>query len=217
MQQKVTWSHCNSCGPRTKHIVLASNKTKYNEEIDTIGAVSGFDKYEMLQCQGCESVKLKHTSWFSEDLDEAVYYYPPNISRKLPDWQSSLPLPFRSLLREVYAALHADSRQLSLMGTRAVLDLVMLGKIGDIGTFADKLKALEEKGFIGTQQHECLAAAFDAGSAAMHRGYNADVTQINQVMDIIENLLEAVYVLPGAADELKKTTPPRKVKKRKGR
>jgi hypothetical protein len=33
---------------------------------------------------------------------------------------------------------------------------------------------------------------------------------VSHVMDIVENLLEAVYILKEAAEELTKTTPPRK-------
>ena len=169
----------------------------------------------MLQCQGCETVKLKHASWFSENPDVEVRNFPPDVSRPLPRWRSKLPHALRSMLGEIYTALHADSRRLSLMGARTVLDMVMLDKIGDIGTFSDKLKALERDGFIGQRQRKYLAAALDAGSAAAHRGHNPEATQVNQVMDIIENLLEGVYVLSRAAAELKKTTPARKAQKEK--
>jgi hypothetical protein len=36
-------------------------------------------------------------------------------------------------------------------------------------------------------------------------------------MDIVENLLQAVYILEEAADELKKSTPARKYKAPRGR
>jgi hypothetical protein len=90
------------------------------------------------------------------------------------------------------------------------MDLVIVDKVGDVGTFAQKLEELEKQGFVGTQNRLFLDAALDAGSAAAHRGYTPESEDINHVMDIIENLLQAVYALERAAQRLKRSTPPRK-------
>ena len=211
----IVWSHCNSCSRKTKHVILATKESEDTDEIESVGLVTWWDRYDMLQCQGCESVKLKHSSSFSENPDVSVSYFPPDVSRPLPRWQSKLPHTLRSMLSEIYTALHADGRRLAMMGAPTVLDMVLLDKIGDVGTFSEKLKALERDGFIGQKQREYLAAALDVGSAAAHRGHNPNSAQVNEVMDIIENLLEGIYVLARAADELKKTTPARGTEKQK--
>jgi hypothetical protein len=113
------------------------------------------------------------------------------------------------LLREVYRSLDADNRSLPMMGARALLDILIVEKVGDVGTFKQKLDKLAAGGFIGTAQVEILDAALDAGSAAAHRGHTPSFAEVNAVMDIVENLLKAVYVLPDMAKSLKKTTPPR--------
>ena len=96
------------------------------------------------------------------------------------------------------------------MGARTLVDMAFLDKIGDAGTFKDKLKALEEQGFIGHRNREVLTAALDAGHAAAHRGHKYSTDQVNQVMDIVENLLQAIYILPHGAASLKMATPLRK-------
>jgi hypothetical protein len=113
------------------------------------------------------------------------------------------------LLDEIYIALHADSRRLALMGARAVLDIVLLDKVGDVGTFAKKLEQLEEQGLVARRNREFLATAIDAGSAAAHRGFRPNEETLAHVMDIVENLLEAVYVLEKSAEALRKATPQR--------
>jgi hypothetical protein len=60
-----------------------------------------------------------------------------------------------------------------------------------------------------------LESALDVGSAAAHRGYAAKVDEVNIVMDIVENLLQAVYVFPDVARKLKESTPPRPPRKPK--
>ncbi len=102
-----------------------------------------------------------------------------------------------------------------MMGARTLLDMLMVQQVGDVGSFKQKLKKLEAGGFVSAHHVDILDAALDAGSAAAHRGHAPEAFQVNTVMDIVENLLQAFYVLPGMAQTLKKTTPPRPSKKAK--
>jgi len=169
-----------------------------------------FVKSEMLECCGCEMVTLRCTESCPEIGYFETEYFPPRVSRRLPTWIVEVGnLQIMSLLRETYAALHADSRMLAMMGARALIDLVMFDKVGDRGTFGEKLDALSSKGYVSTLNRQFLEAALEAGHAATHRGHEPTAEDVNRVMDIIENLLQAVYVLKGAADKLKKATPKR--------
>jgi hypothetical protein len=78
-----------------------------------------------------------------------------------------------------------------------------------------RLKELESQGFVSSKNREILEAALDAGSAAAHRGYAPRLEEVNLIMDIVENMLQAVYVLHDAAQKLKKSTPPRLKRKPK--
>jgi hypothetical protein len=60
---------------------------------------------------------------------------------------------------------------------------------------------------------EVLDAALDTGSAAAHRGHAPEISEVDNAMDIVENVLHPVYVLPKRAQVLKATTPPRNSKK----
>lgn len=101
-----------------------------------------------------------------------------------------------------------------MMGARTLLDMLMVQKVGDVGSFKQKLKKLQAGGFVSADNVEILDAALDAGNAAAHRGHAPNASDVNTVMDIVENLLQAVYVLPDMAQRLKETTPacPRKKK-----
>lgn len=211
--KKITKAPCRACHRETNHTILASHELSKTEEVPGLGEIWWSRSYEMLACCGCDdSVLLRETSSWSEDPEPTSTYYPPPISRSLPNWRNKLPTKLRSLLREIYAALQADSRTLALMGARTLVDVAVLDKIGDVGTFQQKLEKMEQGGFVGRQNREFLAAALDAGNAAAHRGYSPNINQLNHVMDIVENLLQAVYVLHGAAEELKKSTPQRGTK-----
>jgi hypothetical protein len=199
---------CNWCGTPTWHALKASYTAEGVEEIDENYHEPWIDKWEILQCKGCHSV-LARRSFLFASTEPDLSYFPPRTSRRQPPWSWSLPSEVRDLLNEVYGALQANSSRLALMGIRTVIDVVILEKVGDIGSFAEKLNALQDRGFVGERQKEFLTAVLDAGSAAVHRGHVASVVELGYAMDIVENLLQAVYALEGAAQHLRGTTPTR--------
>jgi Domain of unknown function (DUF4145) len=197
--------HCNGCGRGTDHDLVAERTVQDQD------AENGFwwtDHYETLQCRGCRAVCLRHT-YDDASGDEDVAYYPPAISRRPPVWRWDLPTDMREMLDEIYRALHNDSSRLALMGSRTLLDMLMLAQVGDVGSFRQKLTALEKQGFIASNNAEVLSAALDAGNAAAHRGFKPASDDLRAVIDIVENLLQSVYHLKKVAAGLKKRTPTR--------
>jgi hypothetical protein len=68
------------------------------------------------------------------------------------------------LLQEVYNAMHSDSRSVAMMGARAIIETAMVKKVGDKGTFASHLKAMEGAGLLSKSAVSFLEVALDAGS-----------------------------------------------------
>jgi hypothetical protein len=117
------------------------------------------------------------------------------------------------LLEEVYTALHNNASRLALVGTRTLVDLLILERVGDVGTFKEKLKRLVEAGVLTGQGSDVLYAALDAGSAVAHRGLKPEPEVVTAVIEIIENVLQAAYHLGGVAKHLRLATPPRPSKR----
>ena len=191
-----------------------------------------------MECEGCQTVSFSHTSWFSEDGDYTTdgfeprihrELFPPAPERKMPEWGFDLrfELPVEeqwidNLHKESYAAAGMNSFSLAAMGARAIVDHVVTTKAGEPekrgqNGFKEKLERMRQSALISETQAEVLLAAFDAGSAAAHRGYRPSRDDVFTLLDITENLLEIVYVNPGrharrirAAEELKAKTPARR-------
>lgn len=204
-----TRCHCNSCGRATEHILIERRIVEDNDESeDDFPSFWWTDTYEMLQCLGCGSVCLKqHTK--DAAGDETTQYFPPPVSRRPPLWRWHLPDQMKELLGEIYIALYSGSRRLALMGTRTLVDMLLLEEVGDAGTFDAKVKALRDKGVISERNREVLSTVLDAGSAASHRGYKPTRDELEVVMDVVENVLQSTHHLTRVAEDLRKKIPKR--------
>ena len=134
----------------------------------------------------------------------------PTAEREKPVWFDKLSPDFQILFNEVYLGLSLDMQALPSMGLRTVIDMVCSDLVGDIGSFKEKLDALEVNSFINGNEKAILAIAIDVGSAAAHRGHNPSREDLNTLLDIVEHLLRGIYVLRPASERLKASTPPRK-------
>ncbi|MBY0313056.1 MAG: DUF4145 domain-containing protein [Phycisphaerales bacterium] len=206
-------AHCNKCFQETNHDLLHRDVIKGNEYYDGSYELQWSDTNEMIRCRGCDSVRLRNTYWFSEWDGAKVTYYPPSSSRRPPTWLDDVPEDEKTLLEEVYAALHADSLRLALMGARAACESLIIDKVGDQGDFKRGLDALCEKRWINDEERVFLQQAIDAGSAAIHRGFKGSHEDVTHVLDIVESLYQRVYVLPKATAELGKRVPRRPLRK----
>jgi hypothetical protein len=204
------WIHCNDCLRKTKHSILTEHERRDSGLKDEF--MWWHTKHTLFICCGCESITLcrQHmcSEWDDEYCGPEINFYPPQISRQRPEWHDWLPMEIRDLLAEIYAALHSNSRRLALMGARTVIDMFVLDKIGDVGTFKQKLQALVDGGYLGSQQQDILNVALEAGNAAVHRGYKPSVEVLTHVIDVVENLLY-LYALAGASNSVKSRIPSR--------
>jgi hypothetical protein len=227
-QGDIVKAHCNLCAGERNHLIVHLHKTGWSEEIADDARIYGEDRYELLQCAGCESVTLRHTSFHSEIRDDdgevapTITYYPPPTFRRPPKWLHGavisdgdsisivwLPGFVTRLMREVYTALHGECLSLAAMGVRALLETIMIERVGDRGSFGKNLGAFQADGHISPIQRTVLETTLELGHASIHRGYVPSRGDITLVLDITENLVEMLYVSNKQADVLRKKIPAR--------
>jgi hypothetical protein len=198
---------CSNCRTKTSHNVLHVERRIFDET------------FELIECAGCGRISFAHTYLVTRDSAEERWtdYYPSPVSRPQPWWLAELRLSgpnidydLRSLFAEIYEALWGGQHRLAVMGIRALLERLMVLKVGDQGSFARTLKEFCEKGFIPKVQHDAISAVLDAGHAAMHRMYKPTEVDLNTALDIAEGIFSAIYVHIPAAAELSDRVPSRK-------
>ena len=220
-----TDSYCNGCTGLRRHEVLYRKDFSWYEDIaDRDNTVYLDETYEVLECLGCSTVSLRHkSSPFDPNEHESpvtVAYYPPAIYRRIPEWIPALKASGSNplvcdLVQEIYIAIYDQSYRLAAMGIRALLESVMIDKIGDQGTFAKNLKKLGEEGFISKRQEQILSAVISVGNATIHRGVSPTDQEVVTSLNIVESITELIYLGEKRASSIKKNIPPR-VRKVKG-
>jgi len=211
--QNITRTHCNKCGHRTNHDIIAA---EMQEDLrKEVNGSSWRDFYEMLKCRGCDNVTVRHSFGY-ENVE--IIHYPPAIHRRTPLWTDAvvveiglfpIPAPVCALMREIYTAVQNDSRRLAAMGIRAALEQVMIDGVGDQGRFAANVDAFQKKGYLSTRQALVLSSILDAGHATTHRGWEPTNDHIDTLLDITESIIESVYLHESRIRALDRDVPKR--------
>lgn len=138
-------------------------------------------------------------------------WHPRHRRRASPEWAQELPADSQAVVREIYDAVDVDCLRLATMGARALIDLMLADMLTkDKDTFEQKLDKAVEAGLIGASQKTKLAIAIEAGSAASHRGFAPTLSQVEDVLEIVETNLKDRYVVQAASDRLREKIPQRR-------
>lgn len=220
MNTNIMKVHCNMCGGERRHDILHHEEVTWEDRIDDDYSIRGGNVYDLVKCCGCESVALRHKAWFSDDTDEQgrvnerATLYPPPSYRSEPRWLSDLILVLpignnfvSEFIKEIYIALRNNSLRLAVMGIRALLEQVMIDKVGDHGAFNKNLDAFEQGGFVSRTQRLVLEPVLEAGHATMHRAFKPASKDVGQLMDITESIIESIYINTRRAFEVSKRVP----------
>jgi hypothetical protein len=163
---KIVQAPCSECVRETRHAVLFETSQQNEETLDA---------YVVLSCGGCLTISICHQRRWISDGTVDHRYYPSPVSRKLPSWMFlwSIGLgkergdaAIGGVLMEVFQAVDGGQYRLAAMGIRALLEQVMIQKVGDLKTFDMKLDEFQKQGYVSAIQRDALRATLDVGDAS---------------------------------------------------
>lgn len=146
----------------------------------------------------------------SDQAKEASTFFAHEMSGGFPDWYEHLDDTKKALISEIDVALAYGLSALPTTGIRTLLDMVIVEKVGDVGTFKQKLQKFEQEGFITKIHAEMVGPVLDAGNAAAHRAYFPNEEDLKTCIDVVKNLMESIYILRPKIEKLRENTPKRK-------
>ncbi|WP_212374557.1 DUF4145 domain-containing protein [Acetobacter persici] len=224
-------SFCASCNGDRNCKIEGFHQTVYSEYYLLL------EEFYILKCQGCDFCFFMKETITDDDLSQdemtgeyyskgTKEYFPSQSKRDIPAWlkthQSKIEknnkreLVFESLL-EVYGALNANLLTFASIGIRTTFDIASeyLG-IDSSLPFKTKIEILKEKNMLRNGEEKSINILVEAGNASAHRGWKPDFSDINTVMDILEEFIHREIFLPALSQErrereqdLQKRVPPR--------
>jgi hypothetical protein len=204
---------CAQCLGETRHRVLQSVDVKGEDHAWDYQYV---DNYQIVQCQGCDSVSFRKSHSNSEDYvfdeeDNSVHYidkvdlYPSRVAGRHKLRQVHfLPASVSRIYDETHSALSSKQPILAGVGIRALVETVCNEKTAAGFTLEQKIDDLVTKGVLTRAGSETLHSMRILGNEAAHEVKPHSEETLNLAMDVVEHMLNDVYILPAATKKLPK-------------
>jgi hypothetical protein len=209
---------CQLCDHETTHKVLASAQTLESTEDITV-----FEEFQLVQCLGCKRISFR-SNWQSDDdvshiptkredgsQDYEVIYddheelFPSRIvGRRLLRNKHLLPNDIQKIYTETYAALCNKQPILAGIGIRTIVEAVCKDKKTKGKNLEAKIDNLVTLDYLTKRGADGLHGTRLLGNTSAHEIVALPEKNLDIGMDIVENLLLNVYILPHKAESLPK-------------
>lgn len=198
------WLPCAACRRETKHRPLTSVVQEGPDEYWWV------ESWQVVQCSGCEALSFrKH--WTAGEIqyidartgeteyEEKEEVYPPRaVGRSKLQDAHLLPFDVRTLYEETYVALCNSLTTLSIAGIRAIVDAVCRDKGAKGRNLEKKIESLVALGILTAA---LLHQLRKRGNVALHRSPVRWLSEVAEAFDVIEHVLQAVYIFPAQVRE----------------
>ena len=229
--------HCIKCQGETKHLVIQDVEASGSECIGTWedgnlelhhDFIDWDDSYQIVQCQGCETISFRHLHWFSEDgnpefREEGTTerLYPQRSKRTMATAEFlNVPMELRRIYRETIDAFNYELLTLCAGGLRTLVEGICahhgvkdgqvekkikdgIVKLERKTNLEGKIAGLHEKGILTKPQSDQLHEHRYLGNEALHELLQPSPTELSLAIDIIEHTLKSLYEMPKKRKRLK--------------
>jgi len=197
---------CHQCGKYTNHNIIAEEK---------IGADLDYEDpwtevHRFARCAGCDTYTYAIESWSPEDwnphtgeMDSTWKTYPHGQGERQPIEQiHEFPAKVRAVYREVIGAMNAKLPVLAGVGLRTLIEAICRDQ-GIQGRTLDALiVGLATNGILSNAQADILHTHRFLGNAAAHEVIPAQPRELVAALEIAENVLRTIYVLPNLSEQV---------------
>jgi hypothetical protein len=211
------WLPCEKCVGEKQHVVRASidvsdNNEKYDMHVS--------QSFQIVECCGCRWLSFRHEWSDSEDVEvdedsgaerpivhETIY--PGRLADQKPLDDYGLPAKVRAIYREAHFALRNQQPILAAIGIRALVEAVCAEKKAAGRDLEKRIDELVSLGVLTRAGADILHGTRLLGNKAAHETLPPTEAQLGAAIQVSENLLQSVYILPRIAAGLpkKKGTP----------
>jgi hypothetical protein len=219
--------YCIECKRSTRHLVTVSlDKTGSESDSREGWSVDWSDRYQVIECQGCETVSFRHQNWFSEaqgfDDDGTTERLYPIRNKDAINAKPyhNVPSNLRRIYTELIDCFNNDSPTLCAAGLRALVEGICAQQgivDGPVeipakggGTqivrkenLEGRISGLQENGLLTQPSAQTLHEHRYLGNSAVHELARPAANELKLAIEIVEHVLEQLYELPEKAAELR--------------
>lgn len=199
---------CGKCGAATEHkvfTVLAEHGANDENEYHT--------EYMVVQCKVCKEINFCKTETNRDDMEEGAdgeIVYPETITRfpvvsVIPKkvMAAGIPRPIYHIYNETYSALCNSFGILTAIGVRTLIEIICKDKNTKGKDLSLKINDLVKEGYLSERNAKYLHGLRIMGNYSAHEAKTYTETQLRLAFDIVEHLIETVYVIPSKAEMLR--------------
>ncbi len=211
---------CSKCGKGINHTILKSVNVDGQEEVDIHNIFFWNAAHQIIRCEGCETISFRSLTSDSEDSDfctdengqtiqhdierEELYPFRNPRNVKSPHYMMLLPIGLYEVYQETIRAMNANLPILTAIGIGAVIETVAKGAKAQGRNLEKKIDNLVVLGVLTSQGAVILHKLRDLRNEAAHEVKRHKQEDLNTALDVIENMFDAVYVLPARVRKISK-------------
>lgn len=196
---------CSKCKRQTNHLVLASADLTGTWEFAGDYEEHWCEEYQVIQCKGCNEGSFRHQFSSSDDdpshPGKPTFYPEPASGRTHLRGVNILPEEVRRIYSETLQALNGGQPVLSAIGIRALIETITKEKKAKGRGLLEKIDGLVTLGYLTPAGATILHKIRTLGNVAAHEAKPHPQDQLGLAIDVVENLLQSVYILPKFAQD----------------
>lgn len=202
---------CRGCNKKTNHQVYASVQDSWDEtEFD----IQGINLYEVICCMGCDELSFRLAESDSENIgydDEGKIFYPEReeiypgrlMGRPMLKDYYYLPEKIKVVYKETHTAFSAGLKILAGVGIGALIEATCSQEEATGDNLKEKIDSLVQKDVLTAKNAEILHKTRFLRNRSAHEIEASSDAELSAAFDIIESLLQNLYLIPRIAEGLK--------------
>ena len=204
--QKILVS-CGVCKRNTNHLVLASADMSGSDDIGNGYEIGWAVNHQVVQCLGCDTISFRKASHNSEDyiqvgpdeweIDVYEELFPNRNEGRAPIKDAELlPTDVERIYGETLKAINGDQPVLSGIGIRALIETISKERNANGKDLMEKINDLVVQGVLTKDGADIFHKLRVLGNKAAHEVKPHSRDQLDLALDVLEHLLQGVYILP---------------------
>ena len=204
---------CRVCKASTQHRLFCSVDIHGDDQPHWEQSFQWHERNQVAQCLGCETVSFRRVSGDSERFpiqvgpdeyvdDETIEVFPnPNSGRECVNDDHLLPKTVNRIYTETLIALNGSQPVLCGIGIRALIETIAQERKAPGDNLYKKINGLVTQGILTQAGADILHKLRVLGNDAAHEVKPHSAQQLGLAMDVVEHLLQGVYILPHHAQQ----------------